>query len=342
MRSPLMQERGIMIDIGRKFYSVTFFKRLLDYMSELQMNSLQIHFSENEGFRLACDTIPEIVSKKHLSKKEMKEIIVYANERNIEIVPEFDSPGHLYRLIQCHPEFQIEYINDSELFPANRALDINNKSGVQIVKKIIREYLELFDSSKYFHLGADEYIDFEKLDNYPRFKKTALKKYNDETRQYDLFIDYINDLAQLIEENGKVARIWNDGIYKMNLASRSQLKTSIQISYWTRHNKNMAPVDTFIDKGHQVINFNDNFFYFVLGEGAGYKYPVAKKISENWNITLFPENQSVNLESMANVLGVYFAIWSDYPDALTEDEVFDMIKSPLKAQQEIIWKNKVD
>lgn len=334
----VLKERGLIIDIGRKYYSLNFLRKLIDYMESLKMNALQLHFSDNEGFRLECVTLPEITSKEFLTKQEIKELIEYANARGIDVIPEFDSPGHLKRLLKFYPEWKMERSGeDSAVFPTERALDITNKQAVERVKRIIQEYMELFNTTNYFHLGADEYIEFTELEKYPALKKQAIIDYQNPNRQYDVFIDYINKLAEFVEQAGKTARIWNDGVYKKNQIMESKLKNSIQITYWTKHQSAMADVVTFLAKGHQVLNVNDNFFYFVLGEGAGYKYPTAQKILEQWSPELFPENQQLKKKQMQQVLGAYFAIWSDFPEALSEEEVLEMIQKPLAAQQQKIW-----
>lgn len=330
-------ERGVSIDIGRKFYSSSFLKNLLNYMSSLKMNALQLHFSDNEGFRIECETVPELTSTHFLTKVEIKELIAYAKKIGIEIIPEFDSPGHLKRLLSIYPEWQIERLGeDSDVFPANRAIDITNQQAINKVKEIITEYLELFPDSRYFHLGADEYISFDELARYPQLTRKAEEIYQDASRAYDLFIDYINDLADLIESAGKTARIWNDGVYKKNQRMKSTLKKTIQITYWTNYSEQMADVQTFFNEGHQVLNFNDNYFYFVLGEGAGYRYPTEDKIKNEWNPMIFSGNQHITREQLTKVTGTYFAIWCDYPNALTEEEVMEKIKEPLKAQQAVL------
>ncbi|EPE1312888.1 family 20 glycosylhydrolase [Enterococcus hirae] len=337
-KAPSLKERGVILDIGRKFYSIDFLKELVDYMASLKMNALQLHFSDNEGFRLECETIPEITSEKFLTKQEMTDLIDYAEQKGISVIPEFDSPGHLQRLLAIYPQWQMERKGeDSLIFPTNRALDITKKDAVAMIKKMIKEYAELFHRSDYFHLGADEYIEFSELDKYPALKAQAIAEYHDPTRQYDVFIDYINELADYVETLGKKARIWNDGVYKKGLLMKSKLKPSIQITYWTKHQATMSTAGEFLTRDHQLINVNDQFFYFVLGEGASYKYPTAQKIQDNWTIDQFPENQRLTNEQMKKVQGAYFAIWSDYPDALTEEEVLTMIKEPLAAQQQIIW-----
>ncbi|MGL9756076.1 family 20 glycosylhydrolase [Enterococcus sp. DIV0197] len=339
---PISTERGLSIDIGRKFYSPNFLKDLLDYMASLKMNALQLHFSDNEGFRIECETVPALTSSHYLSKIEIKELIAYAKQLGIEIIPEFDSPGHLKRLLSIYPEWQMERLGeDSDVFPSNRAIDITNQLAVNKIKEIIKEYLELFHDSHYFHLGADEYISFDELDRYPQLARKAEEIYQNPDRTYDLFIDYINDLATLVESTGKTARIWNDGVYKKNQKAESGLKKSIQITYWTNYNAQMADVQTFFEEGHQVLNFNDNYFYFVLGEGAGYRYPTGDKIKKEWKPTIFSGNQQITEEQLTKVPGIYFAIWCDFPDALTEEEVLQMIKEPLKVQQTMLWNDQL-
>lgn len=81
-KAPSLKERGVILDIGRKFYSIDFLKELVDYMASLKMNALQLHFSDNEGFRLECETIPEITSEKFLTKQEMTDLIDYAEQKD--------------------------------------------------------------------------------------------------------------------------------------------------------------------------------------------------------------------------------------------------------------------
>jgi hexosaminidase len=91
----------------------------------------------------------------------------------------------------------------------------------------------------------------------------------------------------------------------------------------------------FINRGYKVINFCDNYFYYVLGENAGYTYPTAEKIKEEWYPEKFSSNQpDPTPEQMKAVIGTSFAIWSDRPDAQTMEEVFAGIKGPLKAMVE--------
>lgn len=74
-------------------------------MADLKLNQLGLHFSDDQGFRVASDTHPEIVSQQHLTKAEVQKIIALAGQLHIQIVPEIDSPGHLGAVMAPTPSF---------------------------------------------------------------------------------------------------------------------------------------------------------------------------------------------------------------------------------------------
>ena len=78
-----LKERCLMIDIGRKFYSLTDLKAIVRSMACFQFTHLQLHFSENEGFRIESQQFPEIVSEEYLTKQEIRELIAYAQNHEI-------------------------------------------------------------------------------------------------------------------------------------------------------------------------------------------------------------------------------------------------------------------
>jgi N-acetyl-beta-hexosaminidase len=320
-------EKGLLLDIARKDYTLEQLKRFIDLMARLEMNTLQLHFSDNEGCGIESKVVPEMNRAACLSQKEAQALIAYAKAHGIAIIPEFDSPGHLRALLKVYPEFQLQRVGqDSAIFPAENALDITNPQAVALVKSLIKEYLELFSESEYFHLGGDEFIPFHELDCYPVLK-------NAETG-YPLFIDYVNDLARFVQAHGKTPRIWNDGIYQRGFAPVS-LDKAIQVTYWTNYDPKMPSVDEILAQGHQVLNFNDNYFYFVIGETESYKYPTAEKIKD-WQPALFSGKQWISEAQLEQVAGYYFSIWGDHAEALTPEQILTMIEAPLTAQQQIL------
>lgn len=316
------KHRVLMVDMGRKYYSLTSLKMFVDEMALFQFNTLQLHFSENQGFRIESETHPEIVSKNYLTKKEILELISYANSRFIEIIPDFDGPGHLEHILENHPEWQLPMIQeDGTLGKAPRALDIFNETAVKYIQSIYVEYAVLFKNSRYFHIGADEFVPFDELEKYPTLKEYAVKKFGEDASGIEVFTEYVNKMITFVQGLGFVPMVWNDGFYRTNRDEKLTLSKECLISYWTRWDKNMAPVQKYIDEGYQVINHNDNFFYYVLGEHASYDYPTYEKIMDGWNPQLFASNQEVSLDYADQMWGTAVSIWADVPDAKTEREV---------------------
>ncbi|MHC5269749.1 family 20 glycosylhydrolase [Enterococcus sp. LJL98] len=313
--------RVLMLDMGRKFFSKEMIMKLIDALSFAQFNFLQLHFSENEGFRIECETAPEIVSEEHLTKAEIREIIQYAQFAGIEIIPDFDSPGHLKQILKDRPEWQLVKKNAEGDWEKNpTALDISNPEAVDFILSIYREFAELFSSSRYFHIGADEFVDFDEMEAYPEIRGYAKEMYGEAAEGIDAFVGYVNRVIEEINGLGFIPQVWNDGFFRLNRAEIVKLSKEVEISYWTKWNQNMAPVDTFVEKGYTITNFNDNYFYYVLGEHAGYTYPEYEKITDKWTPEMWPQDQVVALDPV-QLPGVAVAIWSDRPEAQTEEEV---------------------
>lgn len=322
---PQMKERCLMIDIGRKFYPLKELKRLVRSMALFNFTHLQLHFSENEGFRIESKKHPEIVSKQHLTQAEVKELIAYCQNFYIEVIPDIDSPGHLEQVLETYPDWRLKKSVAGKLVADVRALDILNPAAVDFVFEIYQEYATLFKKSQYFHIGADEFIDFDQVEVYPTLQKAALEKFGPKASGIEIFTDYVNNLVAKISDLGFVVRVWNDGFYRLNRQEQLTLSKNCQISYWTRWNKNMAPVETFFEAGYQVVNHNDNYFYYVLGEMAGYSYPTYEKIQQGFTLDLFANDQLVAAKYLAQTPAVALAIWADDPNAQTVAEVIDAV-----------------
>lgn len=317
-----LKERCLMIDIGRKFYSLTDLKAIVRSMACFQFTHLQLHFSENEGFRIESQQFPEIVSEEYLTKQEIRELIAYAQNHSIAIIPDFDSPGHLRQVLAQKPEWQLPTADGTR---DERALNILDSEAVAFIQEVYREYAQLFEDSTYFHIGADEFIDFDHLENFPQMIEAARERYGEKASGIEVFIDYVNELAAFVESLGFVVRVWNDGFYRLNRQEQTTLTENCQISYWTRWNQNMAPADVFFEKGYTMINHNDNFFYYVLGEAAGYTYPTYEKISNEFQLTTFANGQQVAQEQLAQTQAIALSVWADVPEAQTSREVIQAI-----------------
>lgn len=317
------EQRILMIDMARKYFSKEILLQFIDSMALAQFNYLQLHFSENEGFRIESEVAPEIVSDEHLTKNEIREIILYAQQAGIEIIPDFDSPGHLKQILRTHPEWQLQKKQeDGTLERDPAALNICDPEAIAFILSIYQEYAELFADSTYFHIGGDEFVDFDQIEAYPELRAYAKANYGEAAEGIDTFVSYVNQVIETISQWGFVPRIWNDGFFRLNRSEQIKLATNVEVTYWTKWNQHMAPVATFLEKDYTIINFNDNYFYYVLGENAGYSYPTYDKILDGWTPEMYAQQQ-VMTQLTPQLPGVALAIWCDRPEAQDTQVVWE-------------------
>jgi len=150
---PAFKIRGFMHDVGRNFIGVEEIKKQLDIFAQYKLNYFHFHLTDNPGFRLESKVYPILndptVTERRddfYSMAQMNEIIEFARERHIEIIPELDMPGH------------------SAYFERAFGFKMASASGVAIVKRLVDEWINIFDG-EYFHIGTDE----TSIATYPAF-----------------------------------------------------------------------------------------------------------------------------------------------------------------------------
>ncbi|MDR2833623.1 MAG: family 20 glycosylhydrolase [Streptococcaceae bacterium] len=318
-------EKGLLLDVGRKFWAIEQLYRVIDLLSELKMTHLQLHFSESFGFRLECTSYPKITSKEHYTKAEIIQLLAYAKEKNVQIIPDLDSPGHLKQILKNYPDFSLIDKNEKKNL---EALDVSNPFAQAFLFEIYEEFAQLFSSCTYFHIGADEFIDFSKIDNYPNLIFKTKEVFGEDASGIEFYVRYVNSLADLLKKHGLKTRVWNDGFFRKNLNSKVALDKEIQVSYWTNWEQNMASVYKWLEEGYELLNYCDNDLYYVLGEMAGYSYPTKEKLSD-FKKEKFSGNQYLTTEEMKQVKGIYFSVWADKPDAKKIEEILEELKDLL-------------
>jgi len=178
--APRFSWRGLMIDVARHFIPIDVLKRNIDAMAAVKMNVLHLHLTDNEGFRVESKTFPKLHSNgsngDYYTQAQIRDLISFAEERGIIIVPEFDMPGHTKSWFAGYPELAsgpgpyepgppidfhsvqqmnlgsiMQLVNNAP-FPA---IDPTRRSTYEFMDKFIGEMSSLF-SSPFIHIGADE------------------------------------------------------------------------------------------------------------------------------------------------------------------------------------------
>src|SRR3984885_9296495 len=190
--SPRFPWRGLSVDVSRHFISMPVLKRNVDAMAAVKMNVLHMHLSDDQGFRLESKEFPKLhelgSDGMYYTQTEMRELIAYAGDRGIRVVPEFDMPGHSTAWLVGYPElasgpgpYQIE--RRWGIF--DPAMDPTRESTYKLLDKFITEMTNIFPD-RYFHIGGDE-VNGKQWDANPKiheFMQAHNLKSNQELQQY--------------------------------------------------------------------------------------------------------------------------------------------------------------
>ena len=306
--------RIIHLDAGRKYFSPGNIRTILDIAAAAGYNQLEFYFSDNQGFRLSLDDLTVVTpaghsydltpalgdgyaynnhhpdySGRYLTQAEMDELIDYAGELGIEIVPCMETPGHMGAILEQFPQFCYQQ--------SRSAIDLENPEAVRFALAVVDRYAEYFASRgiRYFNIGADEFANdlpdmgFEGLHNQGR---------------YQLFVDYLNAAADVVIRRGLTPRAFNDGIYYKNDTAVS-INKAIQVCYWSSGwcGYHLAPAALIAQQGHELINTNGDY-YWVLG-GTECTPEKAAQFSD----TVYPGGTA------PKPAGSMFCIWCDTADA---------------------------
>ncbi|EME99995.1 family 20 glycosylhydrolase [Streptomyces mobaraensis NBRC 13819 = DSM 40847] len=333
--APDRPQRGLHLDIARKHFTAEWIEARLREMADLKLNQLGLHFSDDQGFRIESASHPEIVSPEHLTKAEVRRIVALATSLHITVIPEIDSPGHLGAVLKAHPDLQLR---DATGTPSRGAVDISLPGAAGIVDDLLREFTPLFPGP-YWHLGSDEYRALMARDpqgSYPHLADLARQRYGSQGRVQDLATAWLNDRAAVVRSLGKKAKAWNDGFFRGGLVAPDQ---AIEVEYWTGRELGARDPQEYLNEGRTVVNLNDQYLYYVLGEPNEFRYPTGELIYKEWSPAVLRGTAPVaaGTADPRRVPGGRFAVWCDHPDAQTPDQVANGIRLPLAAVAQRLW-----
>lgn len=330
---PAKPVRGFMLDIARKHFTAGWIEDRVRELGDLKFNRLGLHFSDDQGFRIASDQHPEVVSRQHLTKAEVRRILALAAERHITVVPEIDSPGHLGAVLAAHPDLQLR---NAAGVPTRGAIDISKPGSAKIVDELLDEYAGLFPGSAW-HLGGDEYLALMVRDpaaSYPQLAAAARRKYGPGAGVQDLTTGWLNDRAATVRRHKATLFAWNDGFFAGGSVTAAR---DLQVAYWTGKEIGARPPVAYLSAGRKLVNYNDEFLYYVLGEPNQFVYPTGQRIYERWTPLVVRGTTPVPAKYDDQILGGSFAVWCDLAGSQTQDQVARGVRMPLRALVQKLW-----
>lgn len=288
------------LDCARKYFSVSNVKTLIDLISNAGFNQIQLHFSENEGFRFALDNMVFSAngtqydltpclggtesSTKWYTQSDMDTIIAYAHIKGIDVVPSFDMPGHMGRILQTFTQFKLNNSN---------TLNIKSEAAVNFAKSLVNAYAEYFAERgcKYYNIGYDEIIGWAQ--GFHQF-------YNNGEFQY--VVDFANELADILKSKGMTPRLFNEPPHYNNDFSFF-VNRDFEVLYWafTIPNETVATAETLMNLGYTVINSSAEY-YWVLGGRQ-----VTAEMFEQTDLLTYFRSGTTSKDGQ----GAQFCIWCD-------------------------------
>lgn len=343
--APAYRQRGVMLDIGRKYFTPDWIRALIRELGWLKLNTLHLHVNDNDGVRLECRSHPEIVSSRFLSREDLAGILRTAAEHHVTIVPEFDTPSHARAIIDAHPEFALR---DRHGTRHGDKIDFSLPAARALVGDVVAEWAELFDG-RYFHIGGDEFfaapwedMSLRDPDLFPTLIRYASERLGGPATAGDAFLLYVGDLAELLRSHGKNARLWNDHLDPRE-SLVPPLAATAQVDVWVRWNPSYPSAADLADAGYSLVNRNGDYLYFIVSADTPPVNGARKSphgIYELWHPHRFMGAAGAgdfDLAASVPVDGAVLSIWCDAPDAMSESDVFTGVRDWLRAFAQRTW-----
>lgn len=313
--TPLVAERSAYIDCGRVYFSPEMLKALIKTLAWNRMNTLYLDFSNNNATRFFLDemkvtaggqnydiTTARPSDGKYLTQADMVDIIKVAKQYGVQIIPTFNSPGHIGGLYSLNNSFFDKATTDDYDRSCGKiTLDISKADAYAFGQAVVKLYVDFFagQGCKSFNIAADEAT----LGNVKYDSTNAT------------FVKYVNELNTYIKGKGMTTRMFNDGIQNV---TGDGISKDIIVLYWAPE----STAEALHKQGYQVVNFSYGAgLYFAYGASWWVWNQPVNTIYDGWTPGVLNRNTADTYQynyvatektDPSNLLGATFAVWTDY------------------------------
>ena len=355
---PRFGYRGLMLDVSRHFSDVEMVKRTIDMLALHQLNIFHWHLTDDQGWRIEIKSHPELTEvgawrddtvvgrylggtdyptdgKRHggfYTQEQIREIVAYAKERYIEIIPEIDLPGHTSAVLAAYPQLGCE---DKEYKVANRwgvirdVLCAGNPASLDLFKDIMDEVCELFPG-KYIHLGGDECVK-ERWKACPKcqrkIRELGLKDGSRYSKEDYLQSWFMGEVASFVQSKGKRVIGWDE------ILEGVPMDDSVIMSW-----RGTEGGITAARMGHDVVMTPTSDMYFDQSQTLASQLeeiPVGGFINVMKVYSYEPIPASLTPDQQKHILGCQANVWCEY---MPEERIRQYQMLPrLAALSEVQW-----
>ncbi len=296
---PRFPWRGLLIDVARHFQTMEVLKRNLDAMAAVKLNVLHWHLTEDQGFRVESKKFPKLhqlgSDGNFYTQEQVKEIIAYARERGIRVMPEFDIPGHSTSWLVGHPELGSApgpYTIERRPGIFEPALDPTREEVYKFLETFLGEMAALFPDD-YLHIGGDE-NEGKQWDRNPAIQDYMKKKGIKDNHALQAYFN--TRLLKILQKHGKKMIGWDEIL-------QPELPKDVVIHSW-RGTKALAEA---AQKGYDGILSN------------GYYIDLIQPASHHYVSDPLPADSTLTPEEAKHVLGGEATMWAEWVTPETID-----------------------
>lgn len=319
--------RGMMLDCARHFFSVDFVKRFIDLLAMHNMNVFHWHLTEDQGWRVEIKKYPELTKIGSVRKRtvlghnstvydetpyggfytqdELREVVRYAADRFITVIPEIDMPGHMVAALATYPELGCTggpYEVRQTWGIADDVLCLGNEKTYQFCQDVLTELMDIFPS-KYIHLGGDE-TPQTRWKSCPKCQKLMAREHLDVKKLQGYFT---KRMEKFLNDHGRSMIGWDEIL-------DGDINKSATVMSW----RGQAPGAKAALAGHDVIMSPTNYCYFDYYQTLtdrqrrddpqliGGDLPIEKTYS------LVPAPDTLSAEAAKHIIGVQANLWTEY------------------------------
>lgn len=320
--APRFAYRGVMIDVARTWIDADGLRRCIDLLAFHKINRLHLHLSDDEGWRIEIKSHPELTGVGafrgpgtpiraiygkwdgryggYYTQEQMRSLIRYAADRNIEIIPEIDLPGHSRNIARVHPEILCDYRSDTSAsggYDLRSAWCVAREENYTLLEEIFGELCALFPATC-FHIGGDEVVRTQ-WEHCPRCRALAESRAMESTARLQSY--FMDRLVGILARYGKRPMVWNE-------ATDGGITREAVVSGWENLKKARAAAAA----GYSTVVMPAEYFYFDMRQSP-------REEGHDWAAVISPERVAsfdfakagFTPAMMQRVAGVEGAFWSE-------------------------------
>ena len=352
--APRFAYRGMHLDVARHFFSVDEVKRDIDVMAIHKLNTLHWHLTDDQGWRIEIKRYPELTAVGSIRKAtvvrkewgtydgtpyggfytqdEIRDVVKYAADRGVTVIPEIDLPGHMLAALTAYPELGCTggpYEVWGRWGVADDVLCPGREKTFEFLEGVLTEVMELFPS-EYIHIGGDECpkVRWEKCPRcQAKIRQLGLKDDGEHTAEHYLQ-SYVTDrIGKFLAQHGRRIIGWDEIL-------EGRAPSDAVVMSWRGSEGGIAAAKL----GHDVIMTPNSHFYFDYYQsldtdaepfGIGGYIPMEQVYSYD---PAFPE---LTPEQQKHILGVQANLWTEY--VLSDEHLEYMLLPRLAALSEVQW-----